>query len=51
MKDIWQFWRYLENIAYVIFCGDIARLLQYYNNISARFRNILAILQYVYNIF
>ena len=35
----------------VIFCADIARLLQYFNNISDRFRNILAILQYFQEIF
>ena len=46
------FWKYsLENIAYVIFCADIARLLQYFNNVSDRFRNILAILQYFQGIF
>ena len=44
-------WQYLANIAYVIFCADIARLLQYFNNISDRFRNILAILQYFQGIF
>ena len=38
-------------IAYVIFCADIARLLQYSNNISDRFRYILAILQYFHGIF
>ena len=47
------FWQYLENIAHTVrkllqYC---ARLLQYFNNISDRFRNILAILQYFYNIF
>ena len=41
-----KFWQYLKNIAYVIFCTDIARLLQYFNNISDKFRNILVILQY-----
>ena len=29
-----------------IFCVDISRLFQYFNNISDRFQNILAILQY-----
>ena len=29
-----QFWQYLENIAYVIFCADIASMLQYFNNIN-----------------
>ena len=41
----------MENIANVIFCADIARLFQYFNNISDRFRNILAILQYFEAIF
>ena len=35
----------------VIFCADIARLLQYFNNIIDRFRNLLAILQYFQEIF
>ena len=48
---ICQFWQYLENIAYVIFCADIARLLQNFNNISNRFRNVLKILQYFQGIF
>ena len=43
--------QYLEYIAYVIFCADIERLLQYFNNISDRFRNILAIVQYFQEIF
>ena len=34
-----------------MFCADIARLLQYFTNISDRFRNILAILQYFQGIF
>ena len=42
---------YFENIAYVIFCADVARLLQYFNNISDKFWNILAILQYFQGIF
>ena len=41
----------LENIAYIIFCADIASFLQYFNNISDRFRNVLAILQYFQGIF
>ena len=41
----------MENIAYVIFCADIARLLQYFNNISDRFRSILVIIQYFQGIF
>ena len=40
----------MENIAYVKFYVNIARLLQYFNNISDKFRNILVILQYFYNI-
>ena len=48
---IYEFWQYLENIAYVIFRADIARLLQYFNNISDRLRNILEILQYFQGIF
>ena len=40
-----------KNIAYFIFCAVITRLLQYFNNISDRFRNILAILQYLRGIF
>ena len=48
---ICQFWQYLENITYDIFCADIAKLLQYFNNISDRFRNILAFLQYFQVIF
>ena len=44
-------WQNLENIAYVIFCADIARLLQYFINLSDRFRNILANLQYFQGIF
>ena len=34
---------------YCIFYADIAILLQYFNNISDRFWNILAILQYCLN--
>ena len=41
----------MENIAYVIFGADITRFLQYFNNISDRFRNILAVLQYFQGIF
>ena len=41
----------MENIEYVIFCAEIERLLQYFNNISDNFRNILAILQYFQRIF
>ena len=40
----------MVNPAYVIFCADITRLLQYFNNIGDRFRNILAILKYLLNI-
>ena len=34
-----------------IFCAEIAKLLQYFKNISDRFRNILEILQYFQGIF
>ena len=44
-------WLVLENIAYVIFYADTARLLQYFNNISDRFRNILEIFQYFQQVF
>ena len=45
------YWQYLENIAYVIFCANIARLLECFNNISDRFRDIFPILQYFQGIF
>ena len=45
-----MFWQYVENIAYIIFCADIARLLHYFNNISDEFRNILSMLEYFSNI-
>ena len=35
-----------ENITYGVFCADIARLLQYFKNISDKFRNISVTLQY-----
>ena len=38
-------------IPYVVFCADIARLLEYFKNISDRFRNILLILEYFHGIF
>ena len=41
----------LKNIAYVIFCSDVAKLLKCFNNISDRFRNILVTLQYFQGIF
>ena len=34
-----------------ILCADIARLLQYFNNISDGLRNILTILQYFWGIY
>ena len=43
-ENIWK-------ILHALFCADIARLLQYFNNISDRFRNILVILQYFQEIF
>ena len=46
-----QFWQYLKNIAYILFCADITRLLQYFKNISDWFRKILATLQYFQGIF
>ena len=30
----------LENITYVIFCANVARLLQYFNNLTIFSRNI-----------
>ena len=41
-----HFWQYMKSIAYVILCAAIVGLLQYFNNISDRFLNILAIFQY-----
>ena len=34
-----------------MFCANVVRLLQYFNNISDKFRNILAILQYLKGVF
>ena len=43
-------WEFVVTTMVIFFSADIARLLQYFNNISDRFRNILAILQYVQGI-
>ena len=42
--DIWK-------MLHPSYCADIGRLLQYFKNISDKFRNILAILQYFHGIF